>query len=202
MTKQLSISIVTCSYQQGRFLESTIRSVIDQKNVNVEYIIIDGGSTDNSVSILEKHSDHLTYWTSEKDSGQTDALIKGFNIAKGDILGWLCSDDLLLPNALSAVTRFFAAHPEIDAVYGDAVWIDALGIPIRPKKEMPFNRFVLSFDHNYIPQPSMFWRRSLYDAVGGLDRGFNLAMDNDLWHKFSQRTNIAHVSDFWSAMRW
>lgn len=196
-----TISIVTCSFQQGRYLEQAIRSVIDQGYPALEYIVIDGGSTDGSAEIIKRHAPALAYWVSEPDRGQTDALIKGFKRSNGDILGWLCSDDVLLPGALAAVGEFFAAHPEAMAVYGDALWIDAEGRLLRPKKEMGFNRFVLLHDHNYIPQPSMFWRRALYDTVNGLNPEFDLAMDADLWARFSARTRIAHMPRYLACMR-
>jgi len=192
---------VTCSFQQGRYLEQALRSVLDQGYPHLEYIVIDGGSTDGSVNVIKRHQSALAYWISKPDGGQTDALIKGFAHARGDICGWLCSDDLLLPGALHAVGEFFSTNPEMLAVYGDALWIDAEGRLLRPKKEMGFNRFVLLHDHNYIPQPSMFWRRSLYEAVAGLDPRFDLAMDADLWERFSARTRIAHMSRYLSCMR-
>jgi len=200
--RRTSVSIVTCSYQQGRFLDATMRSVLEQTPAGVQYIVIDGGSTDNSVEVIERHAPALHYWVSEPDRGQTDALIKGFSHATGDIQGWLCSDDLLLPGALATVTRFFDENPQIQAAYGDSLWIDEHGQYLRPKKEMTFSRFALLFDHNYISQPSMFWRRELYQKVGGLDPRFNLAMDADLWERFSRHTRIAHIPAYLSCMRW
>lgn len=195
------ISIVTCSYRQARFLQAALRSVIDQRYPALEYIVVDGGSDDGSREIIERHSASLAYWVSEPDGGQTEALRKGFARASGDILGWLCSDDLLLPGALRAVAAFFRARPEAMAVYGDALWIDAGGRLLRPKREIAFNRFVFLHDHNYVPQPSMFWRRELYQAVGGLDPAFDLAMDADLWERFSRRARIEHISRYLSCMR-
>jgi glycosyltransferase involved in cell wall biosynthesis len=195
-------SIVTCSYQQGRFLESTIRSVLDQAYPELEYLVLDGGSTDQSVKILRRYDDAIAYWHSAADAGQTDALAKGLARARGDLMGWLCSDDLLLPGALNAVATFFDQNPDVDAVYGDALWIDEEGDFIRPKKEIAFNRFIFHYDHNYIPQPSMFWRRRLYERVGGLNRKFNLAMDNDLWDRFSAVSRIAHLPQYLSCMRY
>ena len=194
-------SIVTCSYQQGRFLEATIRSVLDQNHPYLEYIVLDGGSTDESVEILRRYDDAISYWHSECDAGQTDALARGIDRASGEYIGWLCSDDLLLPGALQIVSDFFESHPEVQAVYGDALWIDAQGEFLRPKKEIQFNRFIFHYDHNYIPQPSMFWRRELYQKVGGLNRRFNLAMDADLWDRFAQVTSIAHIPQYLSCMR-
>lgn len=196
------ISIVSCSFEQGRYLDATMRSVLDQDYPSTEYIIIDGGSRDDSVEVIRRYESRLAHWVSEPDKGQTDALIKGFGRATGEIQGWLCSDDLLLPGALARVARFFDEHPEVDAAYGDSLWIDAAGNYLRSKKEIAFNRFVLMFDHNYISQPSMFWRRRLYEQVGGLDRRFNLAMDNDLWERFSRHTEIGHIDAYLSCMRY
>jgi len=195
------ISIVTCSYQQGRTLDATIRSVLDQNYPALEYIVIDGASRDQSLDVIRRHGAALSEWVSEPDQGQTHALIKGFARSSGTLQGWLCSDDLLVPGALRQVADFFVRHPDIDAVYGDALWIDAQGRYLRPKKEMKFSRFALLFDHNYIAQPSMFWRASLYQKVGGLDTRFDLAMDSDLWERFSRHTRIAHVAAWWSCMR-
>lgn len=198
---QQRISLVTCSYQHGPYIESTIRSVLAQEYANLEYIIIDGGSNDATPAILDRYRQRCSAVVTEPDRGQTDALIKGFARCSGEIMGWLCSDDLLLPGALQAVNAYFAAHPEVMAVYGDALWIDAQGRLVRPKREMGFSRFVFLYDHNYIPQPSMFWRRSLYESVGGLDDRFDLAMDSDLWERFSHTASIDHLRRFLSCMR-
>jgi glycosyltransferase involved in cell wall biosynthesis len=195
------VSLVTCSFQQGNYLEQTIRSVLEQDYSGLEYIVVDGGSTDQSVNIIRKYEPALAYWVSEPDRGQTDALIKGFRRSTGEIMGWLCSDDLLLPGALHEVADHFSRHPDVMAVYGDALWIDAKGNLLRPKKEMGFSRFVFLHDHNYIPQPSMFWRRGLYEAVGGLNPNFDLAMDADLWERFSGLCRIAHIPRYLSCMR-
>lgn len=197
----LKISMVTCSYQQGKYLDATIRSILDQQYPNLEYFVVDGGSRDQSVEVIQRHQDKLTAWVSEKDRGQTHALAKGFAQAKGDILGWLCSDDILLPGALQKVAAYFEAHPEVDFIYGNALWIDAQGGYIRPKKEMPWNRFIFMFDHNYLAQPSCFWRRSLFEKVGGLDESWNLGMDSDLWMRFSHHTRPHYINEYLGCMR-
>jgi glycosyltransferase involved in cell wall biosynthesis len=194
--------MVTCSYQQAEYLEGAIRSVLEQDYPRLEYIVIDGGSTDRSAAIIRRHQHALAYWVSEPDGGQTHGLLKGFQRATGEIHGWLCSDDLLLPGALQAVVDYFLSHPEVMAAYGDSLWIDWEGNYLRAKKEIGFNRFVFLHDHNYIPQPSMFWRRSLYEAVGGLDPAFDLAMDADLWDRFSGLTRIGHIPRYLSCMRY
>jgi glycosyltransferase involved in cell wall biosynthesis len=197
-----SISIVTCSYQQGRFIDATIRSVLDQAYPALEYLVIDGGSKDNTVEVIQRYADRIDYWVSEKDRGQTHALMKGFGRASGEIQGWLCSDDLLLPGALEFVGRFFEAHPDVDFIFGDALWIDGEGRFLRAKKEMPWDKFVFLYDHNYLAQPSCFWRKSLFDKVQGLDEALHLTMDSDLWLRFAQHTEPRYVQSFLSCMRY
>jgi glycosyltransferase involved in cell wall biosynthesis len=195
------ITIVTCSYNQGRFLEATIRSVIDQGYPGLEYIIMDGGSQDNSVEIIRKYEKHLTYWVSERDDGQSDALAKGFERSTGDILGWLCSDDLLEKGALLEVGQYFMENRSADVVFGDTIFIDAAGSVFRRYKTLPFQRWLMLNTYNYIPQPSTFWRRELYFRVGGLDRSMHMGMDPDLWMRFASVSRLYHVRRYWSRMR-
>jgi glycosyltransferase involved in cell wall biosynthesis len=202
MSSRPGISIVTCSYQQGGFIASTLKSVLDQGYAGLEYIVIDGASRDQSVAEIQAQAGRLAYWVSEPDRGQTDALIKGFERSTGEVMGWLCSDDLLLPGALHAVGRYFDEHPEADWLYGDALWIDAKGLPLRPKREMPWSRTVFLFDHNYLAQPSVFWRRRLWDQAGGLQRQWNLAMDADLWLRFARVSNPHYLPQYLSCMRY
>jgi glycosyltransferase involved in cell wall biosynthesis len=162
---------------------------------------MDGGSQDGTVEILDRYRSRLSYAVSERDKGQTDALIKGFARASGDILAWLNSDDLYEPSTLWEVAAYFASHPRARFVYGDALWTDRAGRVTRPKKELPFNRFIWFHTYGYIPQPSAFWRRDLYDEVGGLDPRFDLAMDADLWLRFAEVTRPYHVRRVWSRMR-
>ena len=195
------ITVVTPSYQQARFLEDTLRSVIRQGYPNLEHIVMDGGSLDGSAEIIERYADKLEYWTSQPDNGHTDALIKGFARSTGDIMCWLNSDDLWEPWTLKDVADFFRHHSDARVVYGDAMWIDIEGRPMKPKREHPFNEFIWLYDHNFIPQPSTFWRRDLYEEVGGLDPNFRISMDADLWIRFAQVTKIHHVKRPWSRMR-
>lgn len=195
------ITVVTPSYNQAQFIEDTIKSVLDQQYPNLEYIIIDGGSTDGSQGIIRKYESSLAYWVSEPDQGQTDALIKGFNMATGDIMCWLNSDDLFEPRALWEVARSFEEHPEADMIYGDATWITSNGRLVKRKKEHGFIRFIWMYDHNFIPQPSTFWRSRLYWQSGGLDPKYDLAMDADLWAKFAERTKPVHIRRSWSRLR-
>jgi glycosyltransferase involved in cell wall biosynthesis len=198
---QPKISIVTCCYNHAQFVEETIQSVLTQGYPNVEYIVIDGGSTDGSAEIIARYASQLSYWVSERDNGQTDALIKGFARATGEISCWLCSDDILEPWTLHEVAEFFTQHPAARVVYGDATWIDVNGRFLRKKKEHGFNRYIWMYDHNFIPQPSTFWRHELYREVGGLDPKTDIAMDADLWLRFSDVTKLHHVNRPWSRMR-
>lgn len=195
------ISIVIPSFNQGSFIEDTLLSVISQNYPNLELIVIDGGSTDQTVDILKKFNPEIFYWVSEPDHGQTHALVKGFEMATGEIFGWLCSDDLHEPNTLKDVANYFCSHPKARVVYGDCSLIDFYGKPVRPLREIPFNRFIWLYSHNYIPQPSTFWKANLYSKVGGLDLGFEIAMDGDLWIRFAKETEIHHLGKFLSRFR-
>lgn len=195
------ITIVTPSFNQAEFLEAALASVHGQAYPNLEHIVIDGGSTDGSVEILERFASRLSHLQIGHDRGQTDALIQGFSRATGDILAWLNSDDLLVPGALGEVAAYFTSHPEDSFVFGDSVWIDRVGRVVKRKREMPFIRSVWLRTYDYIPQPSAFWRRSLYEDVGGLDPSFDLAMDADLFARMSERTRLRHVPRIWSHMR-
>ena len=195
------ISVIIPSYNQGKFLERTLRSVLDQKYQNLELIVIDGGSTDNSVEILEKYDSQIDYWVSEKDDGQTHALKKGFDRSTGEIQCWLNSDDLHEPTALHEAAEYLVQHQSVDAVYGNAIWIDGEDRFLQRYCEIPFNRYIWLYTHNYVPGMSMFWRKTLYEKIGGIDPTFNLAMDADLWVRFDKAGTIKHVKNVWSCMR-
>lgn len=195
------ISVVTTSYNHGEYLRETLESVRNQQYPNLEHIVMDGGSTDNSIDTIRSYASQLAYWISGPDGGPTNALIKGFSRATGDILCWLNSDDLFEPGCLAEVAEFFASRPGAEVVYGDATLIDKLGRSIKPKKEHAFSRFIWLNDYNFIPQPSTFWTKRLYDHVGGLDPAYRLAYDADLWARFSEVTTLHHIPRRWSRMR-
>lgn len=195
------ISIVVPSFNQAKYLELTLRSIIDQAYPKLELIVIDGGSKDESPEIIQRYKSHMKFWCSEPDGGQVPGIIKGFSHATGEILFFLNSDDLLEPGTLHEVGEYFARNPDADAVFGNALWIDANGEPIRPQKEIPFNRFIFLHTYNYIPGMSMYWRRAIYDRVGGFDAAFQMAFDADLWMRFSEHGTIKHVARQWSRMR-
>ncbi len=187
------VSIVTPSYNQARFLEATIRSVLEQDYPRLEYIIVDGGSTDGSLEIIRRYADRLAWWVSEPDRGQTDAINKGFARARGEIFAWLNSDDTYNPGAVREAVEYLQAHPEIGLVYGDANYIDEAGHVIGrfPAAQTDYRRLRRGYVH--IPQQSAFFRADLWRAVGPLDPSFYFAMDYDLWVRIAARSEIKYL---------
>jgi len=182
--KAPKISIVTPSFNHGMYLERTIRSVIDQNYPNLEYIVQDGGSHDGSAEILRKYADSLRHWESAKDNGQSHAINLGFRHATGEIMAYLNSDDFLLPGTLPYIADYFRRHPEIDVVYGHRIVVDAEGREVGRWVLPPHNDEVLS-SVDYIPQETLFWRRRIWEKVGGqVDESFQFAMDWDLLIRF------------------
>ena len=194
------ISIVTPSFNQGQFLEESICSVINQEYSNLEYIIIDGGSSDNSVEIIRKYENHLHYWVSEKDTGFSEAINKGFKKATGDIFSWLNSDDILLPGALNTISRFFQQFPRVGIVYGDRLIIDEQSNVLAKRQDCFFSPIFFRFEKS-IPQESTFWRKDLFYQVGGLDEELNYAIDFDLWCRLSKITKIKYIPFLIGAFR-
>ncbi len=179
-----------------------MESVASQKGVSLEYIVIDGNSTDGSIDLIRYYAKHLRYWTSEKDSGQSQALNKGLRIATGEIVGWLCSDDLLLPGALKQVVEFFKKNPEIDIVTADALVIDEDGLLVKSKKEIPFRSKIALNSFNYVAQPSTFWRRRLHERLGYLREDLHLTMDFEFWLRLEKAgAKFKHTNQYWSCMR-
>jgi glycosyltransferase involved in cell wall biosynthesis len=185
-----TVTVVTPSYNQADYLEETIRSVLHQDYPHLEYIIVDGGSTDGSVEIIRKYSDKLAWWISEPDQGQTDAINKGFAKANGDILAWLNSDDTYLEGAISEAVDYLEANPEVGMVYGDANLINDDGNILGrfPARQTDFRKLMRGFVH--IPQQAAFFRAQLWHQVGPLDPTFYFAMDYDLWVRLSQLSTL------------
>jgi glycosyltransferase involved in cell wall biosynthesis len=178
------VSIVIPSYNQGLFLERAVQSLIKQQYPVLEILAVDGGSTDGSRGILERYSPYLDYWCSEPDRGQTHALNKGFDRASGEIMGWLNSDDELVPGALFRVAEFFSGRPHVDVVYGHRILINEDEMEIGRWTLPPHDTRVLSWT-DYIPQETLFWRRRLWNRIGAkLDERFQFAMDWDLLLRF------------------
>jgi glycosyltransferase involved in cell wall biosynthesis len=174
---------------------------LDQDYENLEYIIVDGGSSDGSVEIIEKYADRLGWWVSESDSGQTDAINKGFSKAKGEILAWLNSDDTYLTGAVSEAVEFLESHPDISMVYGDANLIDEDGEVIGrfPARQTDNQRLMRGFVH--IPQQAAFFRADIWRLVGPLNPSFYFAMDYDLWVRISQHSPIQYYPRLWANFR-
>lgn len=199
------LSIVTPSYNQGDYLEETLESVLSQGIPNLEYIVMDGGSTDRSVSIIRKYEKHLAYWQSKPDGGQTQAILEGFRRATGHVLAWINSDDCYEPGTLARVQREFGQHPELELLYGDYSLIYPDGRKVaKPKISFDFAMSLHAF--LMIPQPSAFWTRRLYDAVGGLNTRYQYAFDYDLFLRFGHHLRerpeaIRHVQDLWARFR-
>lgn len=172
------ITVVTPSYNQARYLETAIRSVLTQGYPELEYRIIDGGSTDGSQAIIQRYAGHLDRWTSTADDGAADAINRGFAGATGNILAWLNADDAYLPGALHAVADAFIRTPEADLVYGEGWYIDEAGERIEPCRfvRRRFNRRYL-LNRDPILQPAAFWRRSLWEQVGPLDTTLRWVFD-------------------------
>jgi glycosyltransferase involved in cell wall biosynthesis len=194
------ITIVTPSMNQGDFLEQTILSVLSQNYPNLEYIIIDGGSNDNSIEIINKYQRYLAYWISQKDAGQADAIAKGFAHATGDILAWLNSDDEYMPGTLDKIGGYFSQNPQTDLVYGDYFLLFPDGLR-KLKKKIDFDFSIALYAYNMITQPSAFWRRKIYDTSGGLDISLHYAMDYDLFLRMAKVGLIKHLREPLSVYR-
>jgi glycosyltransferase involved in cell wall biosynthesis len=179
-----SIGIVTPSFNQGKYIRATIESVLSQRVPNLEYVVIDGGSTDETLDILQTFGARIR-WVSEADKGTADAINKGFRIIGGDILGWLNSDDIYYEGALETVQAFFEAHPEIDVVYGDANHIDENGSFVEkyPTQAWSWERF---HEICFISQPAAFFRRSAMQKFGALDTHYPHCVDYELWIRWAK----------------
>jgi glycosyltransferase involved in cell wall biosynthesis len=196
----MKFSIVTPSYNQGAFLAETIESVINQEGgFSIDYIIVDGGSSDTSVDIIRRYDELLHRegwpvrchgisfrWMSEKDRGQTDALMKGFSMATGDIFAWIGSDDTYLPRAFQKAVDVFRDHPDTGLMYGDAYYCDSNGSNIGRYHTEAFDLDRLAAA-NIICQPSAFFRREAFEEVEGLDESLDFVMDYDLWIRIGKR---------------
>jgi len=197
------ISIITPSFNQGHFLEKTIKSVLNQNYPDIEYIIIDGGSTDQSLDIIKKYERHLSYWVSEADNGQSHAFNKGLEHVSGDIIGWLNSDDIYLENCLFQVADYFNKHPLVDIVFSDYYFIDENDNIIKIRKEIPFRYKVYLWTQDcYHANCAGFFRRSVFDTVGGLNEALHYSMDYEYYLRCAESgARFGHQRGYWGAYR-
>jgi len=199
--KQPLVSIITPSYNQGNYIEQTLRSVLFQDYPNIEYIVIDGGSTDNSVSVIEQYQDRLAFFVSEKDNGQSDAINKGFQRAKGDIVAWLNSDDVYTEHAVSRAVAALAKCPGCGFVFGNVLSID---MQSNVFNTMTFGDWGLHdlMRFKIISQPGLFMHKQALDDVGFLNPDFHYLMDHHLWLKIASRYPVQYIDEFWAAARY
>ena len=188
----MKISIIVPSYNQGRYLEATLNSILDQDFPSIEIIVNDGGSSDNSVEILRSFGDRIR-WRSAKDRGQTDAINKGLREATGDIVAYLNSDDVYLPHAIRTAADYFAATPECQILYGDAHHLHADGSYMEEYPTQPWD-YQRLFDTCYICQPATFWRREVHKRFGFFDEVLHFSMDYDFWLRTGAHTPLHHLA--------
>jgi GT2 family glycosyltransferase len=189
------VAVVTPSFNQARFLRQAIESVLGQGYPAIEYLVVDGGSTDGSVDILQSYGDRLR-WISEPDRGQSDAIAKGFARTRGEILAWLNSDDELAPGAVESAVEAFGRHPEVGLIYGNGDLLDENGHVTGPFPWIEsFDLWRLIYFSDYILQPATFFRRSAYDAARGLDTSLHWAMDWDLWIRLAAVSDVAYLPE-------
>ena len=195
------ISIVTPSFNQGKYIEWTIRSVLLQRYPNLEYIVMDGGSTDETQSILDRYRDRFAYSVSEKDDGQADAIARGFEHSTGEIMAYLNSDDMLAPGALQYVARFFRQNPQVDAIYSHRCIVNE-GNKVASYWILPRHSDYLMKRWDLIPQETCFWRRSLFERCGSVDRSLHFALDYDLFVRFMNAGRFYRANRFLGAFRY
>ncbi len=202
MSNLPKISIVTPSYNQGQFLEQTICSILDQNYPNLEYVIIDGGSTDNSVEIIKKYSNRLSYWVSEPDTGHGNALNKGFSKTSGEIMAWLNSDDKYLPWTFEVVAEIFSLFPDVNWIVGVNGWWDKKGRLVTARNIYKNIYDYLLGNYAWIQQESVFWRRSLWEKAGGkINEKYKFSVDGELWCRFFLIDKLYHVESIISGYR-
>ncbi len=197
MKTEPSVSIVTPSFNQAPFLEKTILSVLEQDYPNIEYMVVDGASTDGSLEIIRKHANRISWWVSEKDDGQADGINKGFKRATGDIVAWLNSDDFYLPGTVTRAVQALQDNPSAAFVYGDVQVVDEKGEVINILKYGDWGLKELASFH-IIGQPAVFMRRDALDRAGYLDTSFHYLLDHQLWLRLAMNAGIKYVPQLWA----
>lgn len=200
------ISIITPTLNQAQFIEETILSVLTQRYPNFDYIVIDGGSTDGTLDLLKKYQNHLN-WISEKDHGQVEAINKGIKLSTGDIIAYINSDDLYLPDTLIKIGQFFAENDQANIISGKCLNIDIEGNETRPWITR-YKNFWLQLNNdnflkitNYISQPATFWRSELIKSIGVFNPEYRYAMDYDYWLRISQKHKVYTINEYLAKFR-
>jgi glycosyltransferase involved in cell wall biosynthesis len=194
MTNKPKVSIITPSYNQAQYLEECILSVLEQDYPYVEYIIMDGGSTDGSIDIIKKYEHHLAYWVSQKDNGQSAAINEGLRRATGEIWAWMNSDDAYLPGAIGTAVECFNLNPKFDIIYGDALEISETGESTGYLQAPEFNLPATLIEGLMIPSGSTFIRQAVHNRIGGFDETLHYVMDTDYWLRSVPFFSFEHVS--------
>ncbi|PKN97456.1 MAG: glycosyltransferase [Chloroflexi bacterium HGW-Chloroflexi-4] len=192
------VTIVTPSYNQARFLEQTMRSVLDQNFPNVEYLVVDGGSTDGSVDLIQKYSKRIKWWVSEKDNGQAEAINKGFARAKGEIIAWINSDDYYMPGAIAEAVKALSDHPKVGMVFGNVRVVDENE---KVLNQLAYGDWGLSdlMSFHIIGQPAVFMRRDVLERAGHLDQTYHLLLDHHLWIRLARESGMLYIPALWAS---
>lgn len=199
-SSKLKITVVTPSYNHAKFIERTVRSILLQRYENLEYIVMDGGSKDDTLEVLQPYRSQIAHLVSEKDEGQADAIARGFEQSTGEIMAWVNSDDMLAPGTLEYVNWFFTNHPEVDAIYSHRLAVDADDNVIW-YWHLPRHSSYMMSRWDLIPQETCFWRRSLWERAGNVDKRYQFAMDYDLFVRYMKTGRLRRVNRFLGAFR-
>jgi len=189
----IRVSIITPSYNQGKYLEQTIQSVLNQTYSNIEYLVIDGGSIDNSIDIIKKYEKKIAYWLSKPDNGQADAVNKGFKLANGDLVCWVNSDDILYPDYIASRVRQFEESPDTDMIYGDIEQGSDPSIKRLRKGRQTSIKHMLKYAECPIPQQSAMWRRSVIEKIGYLAPQWHVILDREYFIRMAANRLIKYV---------
>ena len=192
------VTIVTPSFNQARFLEQTMRSVLEQDYPNIEYIVVDGGSSDGSIDLIKSYADRLSWWVSEKDHGQAEAINKGFARAKGEIVAWINSDDYYMLGAISSAVKELADNPQVGMVYGNVRVVDETE---KVLNQLTYGDWGLAdlMSFHIIGQPAVFMRRSVLEKAGYLDQSYHLLLDHQLWIRLVSEGGIKYFPSLWAS---